>query len=375
MEYIETESGVARIAERLRGVALMAADTEAAGYHRYSDRVCLLQLSTRDATFIVDTLAVTHLDPLNDIFGRQETEIVFHDADYDLRLLARDFGAHVCNLFDTKIAAQFVGDRSFGLGSLVEQYLGIRMDKKHQRADWAQRPLPEDMLAYAAEDTQHLPALRDRLREALVHMGRLSWAEEEFGIRVHSRWAETDEREAFLRMKGARDLKPRQLAALRELHAWRENAAELRDVATFRILSNEALLEIARRMPEDEAGLEGIGGISPLVIERRGADLLGAVARANRINESELPRFPRSPRRPAPDNEFEVRAERLKAVRDTIADDLNLDRGFLMPRNQIEEIARVNPQSTAELANVGDVRKWQVEVMGEALVKALARPA
>jgi ribonuclease D len=372
MEYIQSQTELDALGRRLSGAALLAADTEAAGYHRYSDRVCLLQLSTRDATFVIDTLAVTHLDALRDILSRQETEVVFHDADYDLRLLARDFDVHITKLFDTKIAAQFIGERAFGLGTLVEKYVGVKMDKKHQRADWAQRPLPEDMLAYAAEDTQHLPVLRDQLREALVGLGRLKWAEEEFQIGELTRWAQSDESEAYLRMKGARDLKPRQLAVLRELHAWREGAAEARDVATFRVLSNEILLELSRRMPTDAAGLEGIVGLTANVISRRGRELLEAVGRGASILESELPRFPRGARRPPPDAEFETRADKLRAVRDTVADALNLDRGFLMPRGQLEEIARVNPRSLAELETIEGIRKWQVEALGKELVAALA---
>lgn len=372
MEYIQSQTELDALGRRLSGAALLAADTEAAGYHRYSDRVCLLQLSTRDATFVVDTLAVTHLDPLRDILSRQETEVVFHDADYDLRLLARDFDLHITKLFDTKIAAQFIGERAFGLGTLVEKYVGVKMDKKHQRADWAQRPLPEDMLAYAAEDTQHLPVLRDRLREALVKLGRLHWAEEEFQIGELTRWAQSDESEAYLRMKGARDLKPRQLAVLRELHAWREGAAEARDVATFRVLSNEVLLELSRRVPVEAAGLEGIVGLTPNLISRRGRELLEAVARAASIPESELPKFPRGPRRPPPDAEFETRADKLRAVRDKIADRLELDRGFLMPRGQLEEIARLNPKTMAALSAIEGIRAWQVEAMGQELVGVLA---
>ncbi|HEX6558632.1 MAG TPA: HRDC domain-containing protein [Longimicrobiales bacterium] len=373
MEYIQTEKELEQLGRRLGSAALIAADTEAAGYHRYSDRVCLLQISTRDDTFVIDTLAVDHLNGLREVFARHETEVVFHDADYDLRLLSRDFDMEVAHLFDTKIAAQFIGERAFGLGSLVEKFVGIKLEKKHQRADWAQRPLPADMLAYAAEDTQHLPALRDRMVEELVKLGRLKWAEEEFRITEGTRWPATLANEAFLRLKGGRDLKPRQLAALRELYAWRESTAESRDVATFRVLSNEALVEIARRMPEDSRGLEGISGLSPALIERRGRDLLEAVGRAARLPEAELPRFPRSPRRPPPDADFETRADTLRGVRDRAADELNLDRGFLMPRNQLEDIARVNPQSTAELLQVPGIRHWQIEATGERLIAALSR--
>jgi len=371
MEYIGTEKELDRVGRRLAGVALIAADTEAAGYHRYSDRVCLLQISTRDETFVIDTLAVSHLNGLREVFTRGETEVVFHDADYDLRLLSRDFELDVTQLFDTKTAAQMIGERSFGLGSLVEKFLGIKLEKKHQRADWAQRPLPDDMLAYAAEDTQHLPELRDRLREELVKLGRLKWAEEEFRITERTRWPESIEHEAFLRVKGARDLKPRQLATLRELYAWREATAESRDVAAFRVLSNDALLEVARRMPENGTGLEGITGLSPALIERRGAELLSAVRRAAVLAEDELPRFPRSPRRPPPDAEFDSRADALRAVRDKLADELNLDRGFLMPRNQLEDIARINPQSIAELRKLPGIREWQVEAIGKQLIGAL----
>ena len=278
---------------------------------------------------------------------------------------------NVTHLFDTKIAAQFIGDRAFGLGSLVEKYLGIVLEKKHQRADWAQRPLPDDMLDYAAEDTRHLPALRDRLMEELVKLGRLKWAEEEFRIAEQIRWL-PNENEAFLRLKGTRDLKPRQLAALRELYGWREGAAEARDVATFRVLSNEVLLELARRLPEDASQMEGIVGLTATMIERRGSELLAAVQRAAALQESELPRFPRGPRRPPPDAEFDARADKLRAVRDRVADELVLDRGFLMPRGQLEQIAREKPRSVAELRKLEGIREWQVEVMGAELVAAIA---
>jgi ribonuclease D len=264
-----------------------------------------------------------------------------------------------------------MGERAFGLGTLVEKYVGVRMEKKHQRADWAQRPLSPEMLAYAAEDTQYLPTLRDRLREELVRLGRLKWAEEEFRITEQTRWAVNEERAAFLRMKGARELTPRQLAVLRELHAWRERAAESRDVATFRVLSNEALLEVARRSPNDATGLEGIVGLTANLIERRGEELLSAVRRALGLSEGELPQFPRGPRRPAPDPDFEARAERLKIVRDRVADRLNLERGFLMPRQQLEEIARKKPGTITELAEMAEMREWQVEALGEELIKSL----
>ena len=372
MQYLQTKSEIDQLAAQLQSVVLIAADTEAAGYHRYRDTICLLQLSTREDTFVIDTLAVRELGPLGELFERPETEVVFHDADYDLRLLGRDFGFNVNSLFDTKIAAQMLGEAAFGLGSLVEKYLGITLEKKHQRADWAQRPLPADMLHYAAEDTRHLPELRDVLRAELASRGRLGWAEEEFAITQQTRWAVGEEGEVFLRIKGARDLKPRELALLRELHAWRERTAEERDVAPFRVLSNEALLEIARRGPTLIDQLSNIPGLGPGLIDRRGEELLAAVRAGMLTEEARLPRFPRLPRRPPPDAEFETRVDKLKAVRDKAAEELQLDRGFLMPRQQLEDIAREKPRNHEQLMLVKDVRKWQVEVLGDAIVQAFA---
>jgi ribonuclease D len=372
MQYLQSGTELRALADKLSGVTLLAADTEAAGYHRYRDTVCLLQLSTRLETYVIDTLAVADLQVLIPIFAREETEVVFHDADYDLRLLHRDFGINVTSLFDTKIAAQLLGEHAFGLGSLVEKFLQITLEKKHQRADWAQRPLPADMLHYAAEDTRHLPALRDALREELARRGRLHWAEEEFRLSQEARWLAAEDAEPFLRTKGARDLKPRELAVLRELHAWRERAAEERDVATFRVLNNEALLEISRRMPVRVEDLQNIPGLGPGLIDRRGEELLAAVQRAARIEESNLPRFPRLPRRAPPEADFEARVEKLRAVRDRVANQLQLDRGFLMPRQQLEDIARERPRTAEQLSQVKHIRRWQIEALGEALLQALA---
>jgi ribonuclease D len=372
MEFIQSEERVGTLAEELRGEPLLAVDTEAAGYHRYFDKVCLLQLSTRGRTYVVDTLAVRRLDPLGPLLGDPEVEVVFHDADYDLRLLDRDFGIRAARLFDTKIAAQFLGEPAIGLASLMEKYLDVRLEKRFQRADWAQRPLPADMLAYAAEDTRNLPRLRDRLRELLVEKGRLAWAEEEFRLQEAVQWVPAVDGDAYLRLKGARDLAPRQLAALRELHAWREERARERDVAPFRVISNEALLDTARTLPGTFGELSVVPVMSRGLAQRFGDELLAAVRRARALPESELPVRERGPRRPPPDPALEERIERLRQARDAAAERLGLDRGFLMPRAQLEQIARSAPSTLTALAAVEDLRHWQVAALGEELLKAVA---
>jgi ribonuclease D len=372
MQLIDTMAGLEELGAELAAERLVAADTEAAGYHRYLDRLCLLQLSTRDRTWLVDTMALGSLNPIADAFEDPAVEVVFHDADYDLRLLDRDFGVQVRGLFDTKIAARFAGKDAFGLASLLGDTLGVRLEKKHQRADWARRPLPQDMLEYAAMDTRYLPQLRDLLRGRLEELGRLHWAEEEFRIQERVRWAPGDDNgSAFLRLKGSRDLDRRGLAALRELVAWREGVAEDRDVAPFRVLTNEVLVETARHLPADAHGLESVRGLSPANVRRWGGDLLASVARARALPESDLPERPKSAPRPQRDPEVDDRIERLKSARDREADRLGLERGFLMPRAQLDDVARRVPRSEAELAGIAGVRRWQVEAIGAALVVAL----
>jgi ribonuclease D len=372
MRLIETIPDLERLADRLAGESLIAADTEAAGYHRYSDSLCLVQLSTRSETWLVDTVALGSLNPIAELFADPGVETVFHDADYDLRLLDRDFGVHARGLFDTKIAARFAGERSFGLASLLEDELGLKLKKKYQRADWARRPLPEEMLEYAAMDTRYLPELRDRLRDRLEEMGRLGWAEEEFRIAERTGWEPPeDEDKAFLRIKGTRGLKPRNLAVLRELYEWRETEARERDVASFRVLTNNALIAVARALPRGARELAGLEGLSHGNARRWGDPLMAAVDRGMAVPDDELPRRERGPRRPPRDPELEARVDRLKAVRDRAAKELELDRGFLMPRSQLEDIARVRPRTPEELREIEGLRGWQMEALGDALMESL----
>lgn len=355
----------------LRQEALVAVDTEAASFHRYRDRICLVQLSSAAHAAIVDPLALSDLAPLGELLADRTVEKVFHDADYDLRTLDRDYGFHATALFDTRIAAQLAGEPAVGLAALLQKYVGVILTKEHQRADWSQRPLPSAMLEYAAADTRHLPALREGLRDRLRSMGRLGWAEEEFGLLESLRWTgASDGADGYLRIKGARTLTGRQLAALRELHRWREELAARQDRATFRIVDNEVLLAVSRALPQTAAALAETRGVPPAHVRRYGADLVAGVQRALALPEDALPRIDRVPRRPK-DPEFDARVERLKAARNRLALELGLDAGVLCGRPTLEAVARARPNNRAGLAQIGELRRWQVEVLGDALLAAL----
>ena len=367
--YLDSPDAVARFIASIADTRQIALDTEGASFHRFVDRIYLLQLSTREQSAIIDPLPIGAPDSLGALLESRDVEVVFHDADYDLRLLHQDYGWRVTNIFDTRIAAQLLGIKAFGLAALLERFFDVKLDKKHQRADWSMRPLTRDMLEYAAQDTRYLLELRDRLMEGLVKAGRWSWAEEEFARLEGTRW-DAEDGEGFLRLKGARDLNRRELALLRELVAWRDSVARELDRATFRVISNDVLLEISRQAPITREALAAIKGVPRGIAEHRGTEVLAAVARGVAVPEAALPRFPRAARWDR-DPDFDDRVSRLKSVRDAAATRLELDPGVLCSRDRLEVIARRKPTSVEELAELSELRRWQVEVMGRDFVRAL----
>jgi ribonuclease D len=371
VHLLQSQAELESLFQRFRGEPLLAVDTEAASFHRFHDRIYLLQLSTRQETAVVDPLAVTSLEPLAAVLRDPEVEIVFHDADYDLRLLRMEYGFTATNLFDTRIAAQLLNEPGVGLAALLERYFGVRLDKRFQRADWSARPLSPEMLEYAAADTHYLPALRDLLRARLLETGRLEWALEEFALATAARRLPSDTDEpSYLRLKGAKAMPGRALAVLKELHDWREQLARRTDKAAFRILNNEPMLFMAKAPPRDMAELKAVRGIGGDQAERRGQEILAAVERGLALPEGQLPRVERTPRRP-PDAAYEARIDRLKLARNQLAVRFDVAPGVLCPNGTLEAIARLNPLTLEQLAQVPELRRWQLREFGADLLRAL----
>lgn len=368
--YIDSDSSAEAFLSSIGGTREIAVDTEGASFHRFVDRIYLIQLSTRTTSAIIDPLAVTRLDLLGKLLEDPAVEVVFHDADYDLRLLHQDYGWHPTNIFDTRIASQLIGLKSFGLAALLDQYFAVKLDKQHQRADWSMRPLTDGMLRYAAQDTAHLLELKDKLEAELAKLGRVEWAREEFARLEGTRWQPENQSEQFLKMKGARDLSRRELAVLRELVLWRDEVAGEMDRATFRVIGNEVLLTIAQTQPSNVADLGAIKGMPRGILERRGQDVLAAVRRGMTVPEDQLPKFPRSLRWDK-DPGLDSRVALLKNARDAAATRLNLDPGVLCSRERLEAIARRSPASSDDMLEVPGVRKWHCAEMGEAFLSAL----
>jgi len=372
--YIETPKQLGEFISAVRRESRVAVDTEAASFHRYRDRIYLLQVSSPTQTALIDpiALAASDLRPFGELLADPRLEKVFHDADYDLRVLDRDYGFHAVRLFDTRVAAQLAGEPAIGLAALLAKYAGVKLDKEHQKADWSIRPLTPPMLAYAAADTQHLLALRDALEQRLTELGRLAWGAEEFKQVESLRWTApaSSGDDSYLRLKGAKGLSPRSLAALRLLHRWRDTVAEREDKAPFRIIGNDALLAVSRALPATRADLGHIRGLPSSLARRHGDALFDAVAAARVLPDRELPRVERQPR-PPKDPGFDARMERVKAVRNRVAAELGLEAGVLCGRTTLEAVVRAGPLDRAALERIPELRRWQVEVLGDALLEAM----
>ncbi|TLM65312.1 MAG: ribonuclease D [Deltaproteobacteria bacterium] len=371
---LTTTAAVSALAAELQGEPVLAVDLEADSMHRYRERVCLLQLSTPDRTVLIDPLAGADPTPLAGLFADPAVRKIFHAADYDLRSLFRDFRLEVRGLFDTMVSAQLLGEEKIGLNDVLGKHFGVTLDKRFQRADWALRPLPAEMVAYAAEDTRHLHRLAALFEARLTELGRRDWAAEEFALLEGVRFSAGDDGPLCLRLKGAGPLDRRQLGVLEELLQWREREAERRDRPPFQIVGNAILLALAKQTPRTAVALAAITELPERLRDRYGRDLLAAIARGLELSDSALPRWPKSPR-PERDPAAEARLAALKSWRREKAAKLAIDPGVLINNALLELLARDNPATVAALAAVAGLKNWQRRTFGAELVGCLQSPA
>jgi ribonuclease D len=255
----------------------LALDTESNSFHVYRERVCLLQLSTRSSDWVVDPLAMD-VRPLGAVLtdGR---EVVLHGADYDVRCLKREFGWRLPNLFDTMAAARRLGQAALGLSALVENHFGVRLSKDHQRSDWGRRPLSEEQIRYASLDTHFLLELRELLLGELRERGLEKEARREFErIAAVEPRPKVFDPDGYRRLRAARELDSHGSAVLKALYAARETRASEIDRPPFKVLGEQAMVEIARRRPRTTQELARIPGVTPRVIRRIGDVILAALA-------------------------------------------------------------------------------------------------
>lgn len=369
-EIITTEERLAEVAAILSQQQEFAVDLEMDSLHHYREKVCLVQISTRTESWLIDPLQLPGLEPLGAPLANPDIVVVMHGSDYDIRSLHRDFGIEVTNLFDTMIAARFLGIAEFGLAALLKARFGIELDKKYQKADWSKRPLSREMCAYATADTSDLLPLYDQLRAELQEKGRLAWLEEEGRLVCQARVTEKDG-PLYLYCKGAGRLKGYGLAILEELLQLRDSLAKLSDRPAFKILSADTLLEVAEVRPRSLHELAVIKGMSPAQVQRHGSAMLSAVERGLAVPEGALPKFPRSIRKDVTEL-VKMRLKHLKQWREQLSSTQRLDSGVLAPNWLLEAIADTHHAGSDELAHIAGMREWQKQLFGGQLASILA---
>lgn len=349
---IDDDVKLAALLPKLRAAHWLALDTEADSLHAYPEKVCLIQISTAEGDLLVDPLAPINLDSLFEVFNGRE--LIFHAADYDLRLLEKHHQFRPSAIFDTMLASRLLGERQFGLSALVENFLGVKLDKGSQKADWAQRPLTERMITYARNDTHYLKPLADKLKSALEAKGRLAWHQESC-VRLIAECTQPAavDADSVWRVKGSSILNRPALAILRELWQWREKEAIAYSRPPFFVLSHERMVDIAAAAAAREP-FDNI--IPPKMSPRRRETLLETVKAGLAIPANQHPEILRHEHRRPSEAEFR-RFREIEKRRDTHSHRLGIDPTLIAPKSVLGDLAHDWEKHAPELMN------WQRELL------------
>ena len=364
MEVIVANDRLAEVAEVISRQPIVGVDLEGNGRHRYPERVCLFQISIPGFIYIVDTLTVDEMSPLGELLCDRSIEKIAHSADYDLRCLDRDWGFRLRNLFDSAIAAAFLGLPKTGLAPVLLEVLGVEIAKSRrlQKSDWTNRPLSADALDYAASDVAYLHDLRGAMQKRLDDLGRSTWVAEECDRQTRVRYAAPDPATAFLKIKGSGVLDARGLAVLKELAALRERHARQRGRPHFRVLANSTLVALAT---EPDADLDKIAGLGPFAHRPLVGELRRALERGLKAPPYDRPAAARRPRMQTVEKQS---LEVLKSWRKAHGDDLSIDPSLVWPTVSLERLARDPSAGGREMASP-DVRAWQSAEFGDSLLE------
>jgi len=382
---ITTPEDLAEATRRLReGTGPVAVDAERASGFRYGHRAFLVQLRRNEVgTVLIDPIACPDLAELDEALAG--TEAILHAASQDLPCLA-DLGFTPRRLFDTELAGRLLGYPRVGLGTLVEEVLGLTLEKTHSAADWSSRPLPHEWLRYAALDVEVLVELRDALAVQLAEQDKTGWAEQEFAAVLAARPA-APRPDPWRRTSGIHRVRSRRsLAIVRELWLERDQIARQRDISPTRILPDTAIVEAARAAPNSVAELGKLPGFTGRGARRYGPDWLRAVRRAKALTDTALPEPSAPPGDgPPPAHRWAERdpvaAKRLAAARGAVAalaDSHHLPSENLLAPDAVRRLSwqppePVSPESVAaELERYG-ARAWQIEVTATPIAMALIR--
>lgn len=343
----------------------IAVDTESNSLHAYRERVCLIQFSTPEKDYVLDPLALDDLSLLESIFASSKIEKIFHAAEYDLICLKRDFGFEFSNLFDTMQAARILGYKFVGLDNILSDKFNVKVDKRHQKADWGARPLTSARIDYARMDTHYLIALRDLLEKELHEAGRWEIAQDDFLLACDvDEPKEKMNGSTWKRYSFRKDISHRELTVLSELAICRDEIAQQMDRPLFKVISDNVLIDIARNIPEKDVDLAGLG-LSQKQIQLWGRRILAATKRGvgAPLVEKEQPKRPK--------DAVLRRLEKLKAWRKKLAEEMKVDSDIVLPKPYLNILSEDPPKTRDALKSIMALSPNRYEKYGEEIYRLI----
>ncbi len=366
--WVDSKNAIEKAVHEFEDQPALAIDTESNSLFAYQERVCLIQISTPTNDYLIDPLAIEDVSILGPIFANPHQEKIFHASEYDIICLKRDFRFSFSNLFDTQIAARILGYPQFGLGAMLQEKLGVTVDKKYQRANWGLRPISPVMLDYARLDSHYLFDLREILAAELVQQGLLPLAQEDFRLACEAKnHVNGDKSQNCWKVAGSQSLDPQQAAILFELCRYRDEQARKMDLPLFKVLSNELLLSLCLNPPATLLDLKQDHGMGDRMIQRHGRGLLEAVQSG--LAQPPLRRGPRV----RPDDRLIKRVEALKDWRKNMGKELKVESDIVLPREIMELIAEKNPGNHQELKNLMQQVPWRYDHFADSILNVLKK--
>lgn len=361
--FVATPEELDQLVADLAGSELLAIDTEFLREKTYYAKLCLIQINNGDIQAIIDPLALKSLDALVPILTDPACTKVFHAGSQDIGILYHETGVMPAPVFDTQTAAALLGHPlQMGYGPLVKAMCDVKLAKADSYTDWSRRPLTKDQVRYALDDVVYLPEMYRMMTSELEERGRLSWLDEDFATLADPARYENVPEEMWRRVKRVSSLSRRQLAIARGVAAWRESEAMRRDIPRRWVMSDEAVVEIARKAPRDVDRLMEVRELNNRLSMRASREVLAAVKEARELPESELPRIDRAPHGA---HEIDGVVDLMAAVVEIRAKENDVAPPVLASKDDLSRLARGHRDDSALLMG------WRYEMVGRELIDLL----
>ncbi len=368
--YIESSELLRRLCAQARTEGRLAIDLEFIRENTYVPQLALIQIAVRDTCAIVDPLTVDDLSPLIEVLTDTDVLKVLHAAGQDVEVLHWHTGMLTQPIFDTQIAASMVGlGEQLSYGRLVDALLSVSLTKGESYSDWLRRPLLPSQTKYALDDVRYLLPMHDQLSKRLNAMGRAAWAADECRKYTDPALYERDPRTLYRRIRNGKNLSPQGLAILRELAAWRDDEARQRNRPHGRVLSNEILVDLARRAPQTRDDLQRLRGLPQRELERSADALLMTVQRGFEVPEADQPQPENRDHRLTPSEELTVKF--LDASLKALCQREKLPASFIANRNDLETLVRRYRKDRLPTEGSPVLAGWRGELVGRELLAVL----